>query len=388
MGLGAIITTSDGFVPMGDDMLRWLVEARVEQELSKPTVFAIRFEDDLCEGEPAVARRTELQSNAVIGIFVKAGDAFECLVHGPITRVRTASMMGGTGSWVEIRGEDRRAEFARVGVQATYTGKASAAAERIITAYGMTPECEETRKNYTTGQDALNQRATDLAFLEDIARKNNLEFWLSYDVTDAGSGFLVASKVNLRSSPPRPASGGAGPPPLPTPPVLAPTGDLLIKVHPPGEECATVTKFETHIDFERPGAARGFSQDVANGTPTTQDASATDPMIGEERDDIVAVGGVTRTALAPPVTDPDEQFLAQQALLTEAAWFVTVDCSATLAQLGFAAQPHQVVEVKNAGERLSGAYQVMKAVHVINAADHYIDFTIRANGLRAEGGEA
>ena len=32
-------------------------------------------------------------------------------------------MMGGPGSWVEIRGEDRRAEFARVGVQATYTGK-------------------------------------------------------------------------------------------------------------------------------------------------------------------------------------------------------------------------------------------------------------------------
>ena len=91
---------------MGDDVLRWLVEARVEQELSKPTVFSIRFEDDLCEGEPAVARRAELQSNAVIGIFVKAHDAFECLVHGPITRVRTASMMGGPGSWVEIRGED------------------------------------------------------------------------------------------------------------------------------------------------------------------------------------------------------------------------------------------------------------------------------------------
>ena len=68
---------------------------------------------------------------------------------------------------------------------------------------------------------------------------------------------------------------------------------------------------------------------------------------------------------------------------TEAAWFVTVDCSATLAQLGFAAAPHQVVDVRNAGERLSGPYQVMKAVHVINAADHFIDFKIRANGLRS-----
>jgi hypothetical protein len=41
------------------------------------------------------------------------------------------------------------------------------------------------------------------------------------------------------------------------------------------------------------------------------------------------------------------------------------------------------VQVSHAGPRLSGAYQVMKTLHVINAADHLIDFTLRANGLGA-----
>jgi hypothetical protein len=39
------------------------------------------------------------------------------------------------------------------------------------------------------------------------------------------------------------------------------------------------------------------------------------------------------------------------------------------------------VQVANAGDPLSGGYQVMKATHVVNPTDHFMDFTIRANGL-------
>ena len=86
MGFGAVITTGDELKPLVDDVMRWIVEVRVEQELSKPTIYAIRFEDDLCEGNPVVAGRPELQAGRVLGIFVKRGDGYECLVHGPITR--------------------------------------------------------------------------------------------------------------------------------------------------------------------------------------------------------------------------------------------------------------------------------------------------------------
>ena len=384
MGFGAILTTGDRFSPLDEEVMRWIVEVRVEQELSKPTIYAIRFEDDLCEGNPVVAGRSELQANQVLGIFVGSGGGYECLVHGPITRLRTSSMVGGTGSWVEVRGQDRRVEMDRVGVQATWTGKASAAAERIISAYGYDADCEETRKEYSDGQNALNQRGTDLAFLEDIARKNNLELWLSYDTSGSPDSFSVTTTVNLRSSPTRTSAPGLSLPPAP--PILQTASDTSLRVQPPPDICASVSRFDAHVDFERPGAARGFAQAADNGETAEQTTNPADPPLGEDRADIVEVDGVERTALAPPVTDPDEHYLAQEALLTEAAWFVQVDCSATLELLGFPPQPHQVVDVQYAGERLSGPYQVMKATHIINAADTYVDFKIRANGLGATSG--
>lgn len=384
MGFGAILTTGDGFSPLAEDIMRWIVEVRVEQELSKPTIYAVRFEDDLCEGNPVVAGRPELQASRVLGIFVPSHEGYECLVHGPITRLRTSSMVGGTGSWVEVRGQDRRVEMDRVGIQATWTGKASDAARRIIDAYGYEADCEETRKEYTDGQNALNQRGTDLAFIEDIARKNNLELWLSYQTVGRPDSFSVSTTVNVRSSPTRTSAPDMSIPPAP--PVLRAPGGTVLRVQPPPDDCTSVTRFDTHIDFERPGAARGFAQTVGDGQTLEQTTAPTDPPLGEERADVVAVDGIERTTLAPPVTDPDELYLAQEALLTEAAWFVQIDCSATLELLGFPPQPHQILDVQQAGERLSGPYQVMKATHIINAADSYVDFKIRANGLRESQG--
>lgn len=384
MGFGAILTTGDGFSCLDEEITRWVVEVRVEQELSKPTIYAIRFEDDLCEGNPLVAGRDELQASQVLGIFVRSGSGYECLVHGPITRLRTSSMVGGTGSWVEVRGQDRRIEMDRMAVQATWTGKASEAAERIISAYGYDDDCEETRKDYSDGQNTLNQRGTDLAFLEDIARKNNLELWLSYETSGTPDSFSVDTTVNMRSSPTRTSAPGLSLPP--GPPILRAVGDATVRVQPPPDACASVTRFEAHIDFERPGAARGFAQSADSGEMAEHTTTPADPPLGDERSDIVAVDGVERIALAAPVTDPDEHYLAQEALLTEAAWFVQVDCSSTLELLGFPPQPHQVVDVQYAGDRLSGPYQVMKTTHIINATDSFVDFKIRANGLRTAVG--
>ena len=55
----------------------------------------------------------------------------------------------------------------------------------------------------------------------------------------------------------------------------------------------------------------------------------------------------------------------------------------------FPAKPHMIVDVQYADSRLSGPYQVKNATHVINAADHFMDFKLRANGLpRAAAGVA
>lgn len=388
MGFGAIITTGENHQPLDDGVMAWVIEARVEQKLSDPTKVALRFEDDLCDGGSEMERRAEFHPGAILGILVNHGDELACLGYGPVTRVRSSSMVGGAGSWLEVTFSDMRETMDRTAVQATYTGKASEAVQKILDAYQFTPDCEETRKEYSTGTNSLSQRATDLAFVKDIARKNNLEFWLSYESEPAGSAFNVTTEAHFKSSPERPDRSAI---PLgnllPVPPILRPDSGRVIRINPPPDECVSVGRFDAKIDFDRPNAAEGFAQDARNGESNRQTSSPPDPPLDGDAQPIANWTDSSRTVLAPAAaTDPLDQFLAQEAELTEASWFVEVDGSATLAQLGFIIEPHQVVDVRYAGDRLSGPYQVMNTLHVINAVDHYIDFKLRANGLRRGGG--
>jgi hypothetical protein len=382
MGFGALITAGPNHAAMDAAVMRWIVEARVEMELSKASRFALRFEEDICHGNPEVANRPELQADQMIGIFVSLQGTPHCLVVGPITRIRSSSMVGGTGSWLEVHGEDRRVEMGYVAIQDVWTGRASTAAATILSSYGFTADVEETRIDYSDAQHTLNQRGTDLAFVEDIARKNNLEFWLTYPAS-AGPGGVRLDEIcaHLKSSPSRPSGGP------PAAPILLADGESshAIDIQPPPGQCVTVTKFDARIDFERPNAARGFAQALDTPNPQKNDSTPPDEPVNPAADPIGRLQRESRQALAPTVTDPVEQELAAQAQLTEAAWFVEVDCSTTLELIKFLVLPHQIIDVRHAGARLSGPYQVKSAIHVINAADHFIDFKLRANGLAATG---
>jgi hypothetical protein len=377
MGFGAIITHGDEFTVL-ERVMSWIVEARVEMELSKPTKFAVRFEDDICEGEFALSRDEALRADQMIGIFVRNRDQLHCLVHGPITRIRTAQTTGGTGSWIEVHGEDKRVVMNRVGIQATWQGYASDAAKAILGEYGFDYEVQQTRKSHPEPQ-GLSQRATDLAFLEDIARRNVMELWIDYPpVNDLGTGGIACNyKVNLKTSPFVQSFEL-----LATPPVLTAAAGYNIDVHPPAGTCVRVTRFETRVDYERPNAATGFALAQETGETVENAAEPTLEPTTEDWTTLRQIDGVQRTAIEDPNPDPDDQYLAQQALLTDAAWFVEVDASSTLELIDFVVRPHMIVFVNNAGDRLTGAYQVKSATHVINAADHFIDFKLRANGLR------
>ncbi len=376
MGFGIVVTSGDALTAMPDEVLRWLVEARIELELSEPTRFALRFEDDLCEGEPRVEGAEEIAASRKIGLFLDEGDALVCLVFGPVTEIRSSTATGGTGSWVEARGGSRLVELDRIGVQATYTGLASAAATSLLQGYGFTADCQDTLIVYDEQRIQLTQRGTDLAFLQEIAQRNNMELWLDYAVTPpAGAGSITLGETaKLRTSPPRSQTIGA-----PAPPVLQAPADRVLRVNPPRGQCPSVTKFEVDIDYEKPTAAQGFTIGEGGSQAVVQHVlEAAEPL---DPDRLPRVEGVEREVITPPEVSDEEQALAQDALVTEQSWFVEVEASASLEQAGFVILPHQIVQVSHAGPRLSGAYQVTKATYVVTATDCLVDFTLRANGL-------
>ena len=266
--------------------------------------------------------------------------------------------------------------MSRVGVQAKYSGMASSAASGILGAYNFTANVQDTLIEYDGQKKQLSQRGSDLAFMEEITRKNNFEFWISYKVIGTSqTGILsLTETANLRTSPDRDQAGG-----VPQVPMLAAPGSQTLAVNPPRGDCPGVNKFEARIDYEKPVAAKGFTFDAAGDKAVIdQIVQAAEPVDPARP---VQVGGVVREAIIPPKVDPEEAFLAKEAIVFEQSWFVEVDASTTFEQAGFAIRPHQIVEFTHLDARLSGSYQVMKALHVITASDHFTDFTAHANGL-------
>lgn len=379
MGFGATITTGDANQPLRPELAQWLVEARVEQELSKPTRFAVRFEDDICGEQPAVAGAAELRPNTVVSIIAPAGNRRYCLVRGRITQVRCTTRFGGQGSSLEVHGEDRRVEMDRVCVQATWTGRASEAATQILNAYGFTPEVEQTTTVYEESGNTLSQRDTDLGFLEKIANENSMDFWIEYEVGSSlnplDTSISVTETARLQMSPPT----GAGSGPL-APPVLVPSGTPTLRINVSGDDCPNVTVFNANVDNERPNAARGATVNARDGQVDDAGAEGTQPPI-DDGASLVQIDSVERTICIASPGDSEEQRRRQQAALTEASWFVEATASTTAHMLNGVLAPHEVVSVIGAGTQLSGAYQVKEVTHVINASDHYMDVKLRSNRL-------
>jgi hypothetical protein len=380
MSFGAHITSGEGFARIDEAVLATLVEVRVELEMDKTAKFALRFEEDICDGDLMVARNPGLQPGRRVGVFAPAGDQLVCLVYGPITQSRSASSVGGVGNWHEVHGEDRRIEMDRVQIQAAYEGRASDVATQIIGGYGFAPQVSQTERVYDASDNKLTQRGSDLKFIEQIAARNNMFFWISYQTGQPGplgGNVSVTETAHLAPSPPRGTSA------LPLPPVLSPAASAAtLSVSPEPPACPNVTRFEVDIDYERPNAAQGFAYDANAGQTAPQQSQPQDDPLAPDRNGVGGVDAIERSVLSSTDSDPITQRLAQEADVTEASWFVTVDCTADVAQLNRVIFPHDIVTVAHAGAQLEGPYQVTKALHVITAEAHLTDFTIRANGLR------
>ena len=375
MGFGAIITSGKENTPLSDDLLKWLVEARVEQELSGATRFAIRFEDDTCDGSLQVLNAKDIKPNTLMAILAPDGNKLTCLVRGPVTQVRFSVMLGVAGSWVEIHGEDRRVEMDRLCVQAAWRGLASDAASQLLAAYEFAPDVEPTKRLYSDNDHTLNQRGTDLGFIEQIARENGFELWIEYGVNDSastpGAPIPIIETAKLRASPQRNAG-----PALPV--LLAPPGMPSLRVNVPPDECPNVTSFQIDTDTERANSAGGLAVNPRTGK--LERTQVLNPQPGlDNGPTLKEVDGVKRTICITSAGGADELQAKQEAALVEAGWFVEAAASTTAHMLGAVLKPHDIVPVAGIGTELSGAYQVKSVAHVINAADHFMDIKLRSN---------
>lgn len=380
MPFGASILFGDDNAPLPDALSQWLAEVRVEQELNKPTRFAVRFEDDLCGDAPAVQGRPEIAANTMLSVLVPSGSRSICLVRGRITRLKSSMQLGGPGSWVEAHGEGRQVEMDRNTVQANWAGPEASIVESILRSYDFNPDIANVEGRNWTDSEPLNQRGSDLAFLDKIASENGVDFWIDYDVGDPNllTGLQeISETAHFRISPPvsdaLPFSIGEF--------SLIPTADApTLRVNVAGNRCPNVNAFAAEIDSERPNSARSQGVDTAAGE-TDRASSQSDPDTQGEGPTITAIDGVTRQIAVTGPGGGEDQRRRQEAALRAASWFVEATVSTSAHMLGAVLTPHQIVRVEGAGATWSIPYQVKSVLHVVNGADHLMDVKLRSNFL-------
>lgn len=376
MSFGAIITAGEDNQPLEPDLMKWLVEIRVEQDINNPTRFAIRFEDNVCEGDFELADQPALQTNTMISVIAPANDTtLRCLVRGPVTEVKTEKHIGATGTWVEIHGEDRRVEMNREIVKSRKSGTAEAIASQILADYSFTPDAADASQQYDDTTQRI-QRGSDLNFLNEIASENGLDFWISYDVADSplpNAPYSISETAHLKLSPPEGVTTAAA---MSAIPVIAQQPSLRINVA--EDEHPNVNVFRCQVAGERANQASGSVVDVVSTEAAQSDTDEGSAKINSgnganELDnlrryiDIVATG------------DSAELLRYQRAALREESWHINADISVSVHQLETILVPHDLVPVIGAGEEMSVVYQVKSAVHVINASQHLMDLSLRSN---------
>ena len=381
MGFGAIIAIGENNTPLDRDLAGCIAEVRIEQKLDEPAQFAVRFIDDLEDGRLRHANDERLAIDTVVSVIVEVADQLVCLVRGPIVEHKSEMTIGGPGSWFEIHGLDRRDLLDRICVQATWTGRASDVARQILGQAFDELDVEDTTRVYEEGRETLNQRTTDLEFLQQLAKRNNLHLWLTYDCarSSIGSGFQVTETAHFASSPRRP-QGASGA--LASAIQLVPTTELALRVHVPGRECPNVTAFQVSTDGDRPSRYRAGSMTTEEARPGTTDATDPQPSAGAGAQRLGQIGGVVRELCMPGSGDPEETQTEGEAALTAAGWFVQATASTTRHLLGGVLRPHDVVAAVGVGPRLGqSAFRVREVTHVINAAEHFMDLRLESNSL-------
>lgn len=384
MGYGFQLVSGEANGAVDPTLLESITEVRVEQELSKPTRFAVRFDEDICEGEPKTLQATALRPGQLLGVIVwNTEDQPHCLVRGPITKVKSSAVVGGPGSWLEVHGEDRRVVMDRDTVQAVWEGLASDIAGALLTDHGFEPETAPTTIPFDRADNTLNQSNSDLKLIEELARKSNYEFWLTYEVSAPSfgqTGYDIVEHAHFEPSPPRPA-GLAAAAPFTLDDLLSDSSGPTLRIHTPADQCPNTMSFTIDVDAERATAALISAVNPRTGDVEDAEAADEQPETDPGALRLADAFGVTRTISPPGVGSAEARRAEQEAILTDEGWFITAKASTSSQLLPGILSPHQIVTVEGAGVLHAGKYQVSKVTHVINAWGHLMDATLRRNAL-------
>jgi phage protein D len=297
-------------------------------------------------------------SNLAI-VATPTGGSDQCIFDGYVLSHKLHLKKGTTESSLQIWGQDASwlmnlEEKVKEWVDVTDADVANS----IFGDYGFTPSSDNASDDsptHTEDGHSLMQRASDIQFLRNLARRNGKLCRVACtDTPGQRTGYFVKPGVD---------------------------GDPVVTLTLNDPTAWTMDSLDLCWEVSKPTAVVA-RQALFN---------ATDPVSGDSNDSGLTLldaqglsdfSGKTMTVmLTTAVDDAQELTMRAQALLREAGWFVRCEGEVDVSRLNAVLRVGTVVQVNGAGALNSGKYFVWSVRHTITADSHKMKFVLVRNAL-------
>ncbi len=289
------------------------------------------------------------------------GQAPECIFDGYVLSHKLHLETGITASTLQVWGQDASwlmnlEEKVKEWVDVTDADVANT----IFNDYGITPASDNSDDNspsHTEDGHSLMQRASDIQFLQGLARRNGkLCRVVCADQPGQRTGYFVKPKLD---------------------------GDPALTLALNEPQTWTVESLDIDWDVTRPTAVKSsqalFNDSDENGASADTDDSGLAQLGARGLADFA--GQSMTVVLTAPVDDAGELTLRAQSLLREAGWFLRCEGEADVARLNKVLRVGMVIQLNGIGAVHSGKYYVWSVRHRINADSHTMKFVLVRNAV-------
>ena len=186
-------------------VLAQLTRVEVRESDCDPSVLALRFSlVQRANGEFGPLDDTLFEPGVAVSFEIEPpGGLLTRVFEGFCTHVRPHFETAADNAYLEVLAMDAAVVLdAEEKIAAWPNAKDSDVVSQILSAYQISVQADDTPVQYDEDHQRLTQRATDWRFLQHLARRNGMRFWLEYDADSrAVAGHFASPDVTANAQP-------------------------------------------------------------------------------------------------------------------------------------------------------------------------------------------
>jgi len=350
--------------PAAPDLLAAVLGIEVEDHAELASMLRLRIAagqapdgaDWRFVGDPLFARLANVRLSVTIG----SGDA-ELIFDGYIVETGADIEHDPGASVVEVVAMDATVLMdLEEKVRAWPNESDSGVVEAIFGEYGLTPDVEATEPTREEDDVVAIQRATDMQYVRELARRNGFECYVDV-ASGSAEGHFHAPRLDEE-----------------------PQGVLSVR----SGAASNVDAFSVRYDMIAPTAASAAALgalDLSDQTAEIESANLT--ALGS---DAVHDAGNGRAVLLSRTGLVDTAALerAAQGVVDRSSWAIRATGELGTITYGKVLRAKRPVSVRGVGQVFSGIYYVEKVLHVIDGDGYRQRFALRRNAIGLTGSES